>query len=217
MRKARSCDTTRQASSQSRRKCSSRICVRRSRKLVGSSRRSRFGSWSRRAASFTRVCQPPERACTGPSRAAPLISKRPATSPHFHSGFPLSRRRNASVVSPGWNGSCCRRWPSRSRGCRTISPESSSSSPRMIRRSVLLPAPFRPMNPIRPSSVSVAEASSSKTWSPYRLQAFLMSIRTAIAPRQAPGRQQAACTPEPSTASSDPGVKPETAAMAMRL
>ena len=36
----------------SRRKCSSRICVRRSRKFVGSSSSSRFGSCSSRAASF---------------------------------------------------------------------------------------------------------------------------------------------------------------------
>ena len=67
-RKARSCETIKQASGKLRRKCSSRICVRKSRKFVGSSSSSRLGSCSSRAASFTRVCQPPESLATGPSR-----------------------------------------------------------------------------------------------------------------------------------------------------
>ena len=40
--------------------------MRRSRKFVGSSSNSRFGSWSNRAASLTRVCQPPESLASGP-------------------------------------------------------------------------------------------------------------------------------------------------------
>ena len=50
------------------RKCSSRIWVLKSRKLVGSSRSSRLGSCKSSAASFTRVCQPPESSLTGPSK-----------------------------------------------------------------------------------------------------------------------------------------------------
>jgi hypothetical protein len=70
-RNARSCETIRQASLKFRRKCSSRICVRRSRKFVGSSSSSRFGSCSSSAASLTRVCQPPESLASGP-RGRPL-------------------------------------------------------------------------------------------------------------------------------------------------
>ena len=61
-----------QAWRNSRRKCSSRICVRRSRKFVGSSSNSRFGSCSSRAASLTRVCQPPDSFWTGPVEIGPL-------------------------------------------------------------------------------------------------------------------------------------------------
>ena len=43
-----------------------------------------------------------------------------------------------------------------------------------------MPAPLRPTNPILPSSVIVAEASSRRAWWPYRFVAFLMSRRTAI-------------------------------------
>ena len=39
----------------------------------------------------------------------PSARTAPATSPHFQSGWPLSRIRNSRAVSPGRNGSCCRR------------------------------------------------------------------------------------------------------------
>ena len=111
LRKARSCETIKQASWKDLRKCSRRIWVRRSKKFVGSSSSSKFGSWSSRAESLTRVCQPPERFCMGDSSIRPLISNSPATSPHFQSGCALSRMRNSRAVSPGRNGSCCLRYP----------------------------------------------------------------------------------------------------------
>ena len=46
--------------------------MRRSRKFVGSSSSSRFGSCSSRAASLTRVCQPPESLAIGPVEVGPL-------------------------------------------------------------------------------------------------------------------------------------------------
>ena len=57
---------------------------------------------------------------------------------------------------------------SRAAACRlrTTSPASSSSSPRSMRQSVLLPAPLRPMRPTFWSSVSAQLAPSSSTWSP---------------------------------------------------
>ena len=47
---------------------------------------SRFGSCSSKAASFTRVCQPPDSRFTGPVRYSPFNSNSAATSPHFQSG-----------------------------------------------------------------------------------------------------------------------------------
>ena len=45
----------------------------------------------------------------GRSSVVPLSSNWPATSPHFQSGWPLSRIRKSRAVSPGRKGSCCRR------------------------------------------------------------------------------------------------------------
>ena len=74
--------------------------MRKSRKFVGSSSISRLGSCSSSAASFTRVCQPPESDRTVWCSIASGSWNCHAISPQRQSGCPLSRIRKSSTVSP---------------------------------------------------------------------------------------------------------------------
>jgi len=88
-KKARSCETIQaRLFVMTQKNVRAKICVRKSRKFVGSSRSSKFGLRAARgAASLTRVCHPPEEFGQRARRGSPLSTQtRPATSPHFQSG-----------------------------------------------------------------------------------------------------------------------------------
>src|SRR3954449_1995314 len=59
------------------------------------------------------------------------------------------------------------------------SPSSGDSSPTIMRKSVVLPAPFGPTRPARSPGLSWNEASTKTSWRPYCLEILLRLIMRA--------------------------------------
>src|SRR5215471_16892975 len=57
-----------------------------------------------------------------------------------------------------------------------ISPSSGDSSPTIMRKTVVLPAPFGPTSPIFSPGLSWNEASTNRIWLPYCLETLVRAI-----------------------------------------
>ena len=160
--------------------------------MVGSSSSSRSGSEKSTAASATRMRQPPEysesgRRCAGSSKPSPLriraaragavcasMSTRRVWISAMRSGsiaisasaFSASRSASAestkSMRLSGPPGASCSTLPMRAPLGAMTAPLSGARSPRMRRKSVVLPAPLRPTSPTRAPEGSAALALSIK-------------------------------------------------------
>ena len=158
--------------------------------MVGSSKSSRSGAENSTAASATRIRQPPEKAeqgiaCSSSVNPSPLridearasadqasisasrvwisailpasvaVMDSSSNSARSVSAFNTVSRSDTSLPGTSWSTP-----PMRARLGRVISPPSSASSPRISRKSVVLPVPLRPTMPTLCPSGITAEACS---------------------------------------------------------
>ena len=181
LRNERSWKTITHAKGKSRRKFSNRICVRKSRKLVGSSSSNKFGSCNNNAANLTRVCQPPRKFFQRTFQAfvlqlklsrhlaASIIGLPRVTHQKFHRRFTPDRTDRADANNRAVNADA---------GC--IHPSRDARYPAKFLQRVDLPAPFRPIKPTLYSSVRVNSASSRRVWPPYDFKASRSSSSVVI-------------------------------------
>src|SRR5438094_2305926 len=132
-----------------------------------------------------RSCRSLYRASMASCSASGIVSSPSRASSACMSSFIASSALKApaassNTVRPACVSPSCGRYPTVNDAGFSTAPESGSSSPAIMRRSVVLPAPFGPQRPTRSLSVICQVTSSSSTRSPndlVRFDSWIMLIR----------------------------------------